>query len=408
MLKEMVDSSAATMEDVNTQATSLCSQQSLRLQSGLDSIQTTTQSIHANQVRHLSQVAALADNNTTSLRSDMQQVSQQRAAADGMLESVTSTVGVKRKFLDSTVMELCEHVDTAMEQSITVVEETCHTAEVVLNKVSDASKTMEQTTSSAVSTFTQCMKEQGGVVSEALESHFTHLAAHTQQAGVQLDNMKQQASQHCDQLLQSATEVTGNTPRKVATCATLESPFKRTRNHTSIRNTVKQELKVAPVSSTATTTSEEVQSEQSMQEGDKQQQQQRDDNSTTTAASTSAMMITYGMASSELATNYFQPTTTTSDNDDDDELEEAEVDMTVKVKEESDIVFESSVKRMSHESVDSISSKHQRNTSTGSSHSDDSAIAATCALSLKNPESNSSSGNASPTENCNPNIVSQG
>jgi hypothetical protein len=147
-------------------------------------------------------------------------------------------VGTKRKFLDSTVTDLCSEVATAIEQGVTVVDSTSATASKVLSDVSAASQAMNASASGAMDSFTAFMDEEGEALSSGLKEHFSMVASHAGAQSSGLAELLNEAGAHLEAMQACKVEPTGSTPRKTRE-ATFEGPFKRTRSHAAIRETAR-------------------------------------------------------------------------------------------------------------------------------------------------------------------------
>eukprot|EP01032_Pedospumella_encystans_P009650 gene9650-11342_t len=145
MLQELVSKGSAAFASSAARSASLCTSATQRLDQGISILSAAQRHIQHETEQHDQSVSALLTATTHQFTSDMSIVAEQRATADSTLSTVSGMVGTKRKYLDETVTELCAHVDEAIAQGVTVVENTSATANKVLSDVSQASQAMNST-----------------------------------------------------------------------------------------------------------------------------------------------------------------------------------------------------------------------------------------------------------------------
>ena len=241
MLQELVSKGSAAFASSAARSASLCTSATQRLDQGISALSTAQRHIQHETEQHDQSVSALLTSTTHQFTSDMSIVAEQRATADSTLSTVSGMVGTKRKYLDETVTELCAHVDEAIAQGVTVVENTSVTANKVLSDVSQASQAMNSTASSAMDTFTAFMDQEGEALCSGLQSHFDTVAAHAQVQTQDLSALQKAAGIHNETMEGQRLASTGRTPQKVAPVS-FEGPFKRTRSHGIIRTEAKNQL----------------------------------------------------------------------------------------------------------------------------------------------------------------------
>jgi hypothetical protein len=158
-----------------------------------------------------------------------------------MLASVSGMVGTKRKFLDSTVTDLCNDVAAAIDQGVSVVDSTSATASKVLSDVSAASQAMNVCASAAMDSFNEFMDQEGEALSSGLKEHFSVVACHAGAQSSGLAELLNEAGAHLEAMQACKVDPTGSTPRKTRE-ASFEGPFKRTRSHAAIRESTRSAL----------------------------------------------------------------------------------------------------------------------------------------------------------------------
>jgi hypothetical protein len=135
----------------------MCNTASACVDTGLSALSQSEQRKLAHCEQHAQSTAAILASSSSDFSSEMQVVTAQGIDADRTLATVSGMVGAKRKFLDSTVTELCEHVDNAIEEGVKVVDATSEMATKVLSDVSNASQAMDASSGAALASFTAFM-----------------------------------------------------------------------------------------------------------------------------------------------------------------------------------------------------------------------------------------------------------
>jgi hypothetical protein len=235
MLQELVTTGSAAFETSAARSSALDCAVASRLEVGVTALTAAQSAIQQSGAQHHQAVSALAQSSSDRFTVDMQVASAQRLTADSTLASVSGAVGAKRKFLDSTVTELCSHVDVAIQQGVTVVNSTSATASKVLSDVSAASQAMDASASASMDAFTSFMDQEGEALSEGLKAHFGMVASHAGAQSAGLAALHKEAGAHGEAMQAARLLTTGTTPRKVQR-ANFEGPFKRTRSHVAIRD----------------------------------------------------------------------------------------------------------------------------------------------------------------------------
>lgn len=235
MLQELVTTGVSAFEASTARARTMNTATTERLHEGVAALSSAQAAIHQNSMLHNQAVSALVQSSSSTFSADMQVAATQRQSADQMLASVSGAVGTKRKFLDSTVTELCSHVDAAIEQGVQVVDSTSATATKVLSDVSAASQAMKASATASMEAFTQFMDQEGEALSEGLQAHFGMVASHAGAQSAGLAALHREAGAHGEAMQAAKLQATGTTPRKVQVAA-FEGPFKRTRSHGAIRD----------------------------------------------------------------------------------------------------------------------------------------------------------------------------
>ena len=241
MLQEMVIAGSAAFAASTSRSASLVSTSTQHLAQGVDCLLASQQAALQSGAAHNESVAQLIATSSSTFQEDMEVISSQRTTADSTLAGVSGMVGTKRKFLDCTVTELCGHVETAIQQGVEVVDKTSFTASKVLSDVSAASQDMSASASSAMDTFTGFMDKEGEALRSGLQAHFSTVSAHTGAQSAGLAALLGEAGAHAEAMDACRVEVTGATPRKVQP-ASFEGPFKRTRSHSTIRQSARSDV----------------------------------------------------------------------------------------------------------------------------------------------------------------------
>jgi len=242
MLKEMVASSNNALTTSMNHAKDMTNAAVSSIDAGVSSITSAQNNIHAQNVAHASGVTSQAGVTNSTFTAEMSVLTQQRDSADEVLSTVSGAVGNKRKFLDSTVTELCSSVHSAIKEGVDVVDQTSATAKNVLSNVSTAAQSMNATASEAMDGFTSYIESEGKTLTSTLDDHFTAAQVHVVEAAAAVGSLQDSADRHDWRMSESATQSSGTTPTKVVPSSVGESPLKRTRNHGEIRDDTKQQL----------------------------------------------------------------------------------------------------------------------------------------------------------------------
>ena len=132
---------------------------------------------------------------------------------------------------------LIKHVDKAMDEGCNTVTTTSDTANVILREVTSATETMTASAGKAMDLFVEFMDGKGRMVHEELGQHFVNLDSHfiAQKAGIAV--VAKVTDMYGTETANSATVVTGLTPRKTVYAPL--SDLVKTRDHEAIRSDVR-------------------------------------------------------------------------------------------------------------------------------------------------------------------------
>lgn len=241
MLQELVASGTSAFDESAVRTANMTAAAAQRVDQGISAMSAAQSALSQHSAQHGTRLSSLITASSAAFAGDMSVVSGQRQTADSVLATVSGMVGTKRKYLDSTVTELCSHVDTAIQKGVAVVDTTSATASKVLSDVSNASQAMEATASAAMETFTSFMDQEGEALSSGMDSHFSAVSAHASTQSADLMALQKAGGIHQEAVQATAVQVTGATPRKVQP-SSFEGPFKRTRSHSVIRGAAKSSL----------------------------------------------------------------------------------------------------------------------------------------------------------------------
>lgn len=241
MLQELVQSTVNVYEESTNETKSMTERINYQIVNGINSLNTMQENIYEMSGAHTSDMNTNIDKTLTKFDQELSVVKSQSNTADSVLTNVSGMVGYKRKFLDSTVTDLCSDVDDAIKKGVNVVDSTLVVAQKVLLDVSNASQNMNETTSKAMNSFTEFIDNKGDVLTNTMQSHFIKVDSHCDIQNNELRELQSDANTHDINIINTKTITLGDTPKKVL-ISNQTSPFKKTRQHHVIKQTLKDTI----------------------------------------------------------------------------------------------------------------------------------------------------------------------